>query len=57
MKSSADEIMTEVWQNRDEYVKAHRNDLNAICEDLKKRQAHPFGKLADRRKRQKTKVC
>lgn len=37
-----DEIIAEVWRNRDAYARRHRHDLDEIVADLRKRQeAHP----------------
>ncbi|MBI5723988.1 MAG: hypothetical protein HZA50_08530 [Planctomycetes bacterium] len=50
-----DEIITEVWRNRDEYAQAHHYNLNEIVDDLRKRQqAHPQ-RVVDRRVQRKTK--
>ena len=51
-----DEIIAEVWRNRDAYAKAHHNDLDKLVADLRRRQqAHPervvnrrAGQLAER---------
>lgn len=49
MKTS-DEIITELWQTRDQYVKRHRNSLDAMITDLQKRQQKPFSRLVDQRR-------
>ena len=49
-----DEIIAEVWRNRDAYVERHHHSLDEILEDLRKRQKNPHSKLVDRRKRRKT---
>lgn len=37
-----DEIIAEVWRNREAYAQAHHNNLDEIVADLRKRQqAHP----------------
>lgn len=37
-----DEIIEDVWRNRDTYAKEHHNDLDEIVADLRRRQqAHP----------------
>jgi len=37
-----DEIISEVWRNRDAYAKKHNHNLDRIVADLQKReQAHP----------------
>ena len=44
-----DEIIAEVWRNRDAYARAHHNNLDEIVDDLRKRQqAHPE-RVVDRR--------
>jgi hypothetical protein len=49
-----DEIIAEVWRNRDAYTQAHHNNLNEIVADLRKReQMHPH-RLVDRRVRRTT---
>ena len=46
-----DEIITEVWQNRDAYAARHHHNLREIVADLQKRQQRPFTLLVDRRHR------
>jgi len=37
-----DEIIAEVWRNRDAYVKEHQHDLKKIVEDLRQwEEEHP----------------
>lgn len=37
-----DDIIAEVWNNRDAYARKHNNNLDEIIADLRKReQAHP----------------
>jgi hypothetical protein len=43
-----DEVLSEVWKNREEYAREHGHDLRAIVEDLKKRQQTPFSRVIDR---------
>ncbi len=44
-----DEIIEEVWRNRDAYAKKHHNNLDEIVADLRKREkAHP-SQIVDRR--------
>ena len=46
----SDEIIREVWRNRDEYSAEHNCELSKIVTDLQKRQQRrPLSKLADRR--------
>ena len=44
-----DEIITEVWRNRDDYATEHHHDLAQIVDDLRRKQRHPHSKLVDRR--------
>ena len=46
-----DEIIEEVWRNRDEYVRRHHHDLDEIVRDLRRREQRPHSKVVDRRKR------
>ena len=45
-----DEIIAEVWRNRDAYAKEHGHDLEAIADDLRQRQEQHRDRLLDRRK-------
>ena len=45
-----DEIIEEVWRNRDAYVEKHHHNLDEILQDLQKRQKKNKIKLVDRRK-------
>jgi hypothetical protein len=48
-----DEIISEVWRNRDAYARAHNYNLDEIVADLRKReQAHP-DRIVDLRHRTK----
>ncbi len=44
-----DEIIAEVWRNRDSYAEKHHHSLAEIVADLQARQKMPACKLADRR--------
>ncbi len=44
-----DEIIAEVWRNRDAYVAAHHHSLEEIVSDLQRRQAKHRERLIDRR--------
>ena len=46
-----DEIIAEVWRNRDAYVEKHHHSLDEILNDLRKRQERTNSKLVDRRRR------
>ena len=44
-----DDIIAEVWRNRDAYAQRHNHNLDEIVADLRKReQAHP-DRIVDRR--------
>jgi len=49
-----DEIIEEVWRNRDAYVRRHGHSLDAIVADLRQRQKTPHSRIVDRRTRPKT---
>ena len=44
-----DEIIVEVWRNRDSYVAKHHHSLTEIVADIQTRQKRPDCKLVDRR--------
>ena len=44
-----DEIISDVWKNREEYAKKHKHNLHTIVCDLQNRQKQPFSELVDRR--------
>ena len=46
-----DEIIEEVWRNRDAYVREHHNDLDEIVADLQRREKTHPEKVVDRRPR------
>nr|VFK21241.1 MAG: hypothetical protein BECKLPF1236A_GA0070988_102943 [Candidatus Kentron sp. LPFa]VFK34660.1 MAG: hypothetical protein BECKLPF1236C_GA0070990_102893 [Candidatus Kentron sp. LPFa] len=45
-----DEIIVELWRNRDAYAAKHHHNLAEIVADLEARQKKPGCKLVDRRK-------
>ncbi|MBI3985807.1 MAG: hypothetical protein HY343_02720 [Lentisphaerae bacterium] len=45
-----DEIISEVWRNREALAKRHNHDLHAIVVEMQRRQQTPLSKLADRRR-------
>ena len=49
-----DEIIVEVWKNRDAYAARYNHNLREIVADLQKRQETPFSRLVDRRRRKTT---
>ena len=44
-----DEIIAEVWRNRDAYVEEHHHSLEEIVTDLRRRQDKHRERLIDRR--------
>lgn len=44
-----DEIIVEVWRNRDTYAARHHNNLKEMVADLRERQKRPGCKVVDRR--------
>ena len=50
-----DEIIAEVWRNRDAYAQKHHDSLAEMVADLMARQQRPGRRLVDRRSR--TKRC
>lgn len=48
-----DEIIAEVWRNRDSYAEKHHHSIAEIVADLQVRQKRPECKLVDRRDRTK----
>ena len=48
----SDDIIKEVWRNRDDYVEKHHHSLDEILQDLRKRQKMSNSKVVDRRKHQ-----
>lgn len=46
-----DEIIAEVWRNRDSYARTHHHDLNEIVVDLRKREKKHPERVVDRRAR------
>lgn len=47
--ASKDEIIAEVWRNRDAYAQAHHHDLDAMVADLRKREKEHPQRVVDRR--------
>ncbi len=46
-----DEVLAEVWRNRDAYVEEHHHSLEEIVSDLQHRQQKHRERLVDRRPR------
>ena len=43
-----DEILKEVWRNRDAFAKRHRYNLDAMVEELRRMERQSSHKLVDR---------
>jgi hypothetical protein len=43
-----DEIIREVWRNRDAFAKRHRYNLDAMVEELRRMERQSSNKLVDR---------
>ena len=51
-----DEIIAEVWRNRDSYAEKHHHNLAEMVADLQVRQKRAECKLVDRRDRTKASI-
>jgi hypothetical protein len=52
MKMKKNEILSEVWRNRDEFAKRHNYDLTKMVATLQEMEEHhPLSAVVDRRKR------
>lgn len=49
-----DEIISEVWRNRDAYARKHHYNLDKMVADLLKREKSHTGRIVDRRVHQTT---
>ena len=45
------EILEEVWRNRDEFAREHNYDLDAMVAALQEMEKHPLNKVVDRRQK------
>jgi hypothetical protein len=45
------EILEEVWRNRDEFAREYNNDLDAMVAALQEMEKHSLSKVVDRRRR------
>ena len=45
------EILEEVWRNRDEFARQYSYDIDAMVVALQEMEHHPLTRLVDRRKR------
>jgi len=44
------EILEELWRNRDEFAKRHHYDLDAMVKELRKLERHALGPVVCREK-------
>lgn len=42
------EILLEVWQNRDEFARRHHYNLDAMVAELQEMERHPWSTVVDR---------
>ena len=45
------EILEEVWRNRDEFAREYNNDLDAMVAALQEMEKHSPNKIVDRRRK------
>jgi len=50
------EILEEVWRNRDEFAREHNYDIDAMVATLQKMEKHPLSKVVDRRRKKPAKA-
>jgi len=50
------EILEEVWRNRDEFAREHNYDLDAMVAALQKMEKHPLTQIVDRRRKKPEKT-
>lgn len=50
------EILQEVWRNRDEFAKEHNYDLDAMVAALQEMEKHPLTRTVDRREQTSSKT-
>jgi hypothetical protein len=43
------ELLEEVWRNRDEFARKWKYDIDAMVAALQEMERHPHGRLVDRR--------
>ena len=46
----ADDILEEVWRNRDEFARRHNHDLGAMVAALREMERHPWTAIISREK-------
>jgi hypothetical protein len=45
------EILEEVWRNRDEFAREYNYDIDAMVAALQEMEKHPLNKVVDRRQK------
>jgi hypothetical protein len=55
MQTVYNEILQEVWRNRDEFAKEYRYNLDAMVAALQQMEKHPLTHTIDRRKQTEVK--
>jgi hypothetical protein len=50
------EILEEVWRNRDEFAREHNYDLDTMAATLQKMEKHPLTRIVDRRRKKPEKT-
>ncbi len=50
------EILEEVWRNRDDFAIEHNYDLDAMVAALQKMEKHPLTQIVDRRRKKPEKT-
>ena len=51
------EILEEVWRNRDEFAREHNYDLDAMVAALQEMEKPPLTKVVDRRRKKPEKTA
>jgi len=51
MTKRKNEIMEEVWRNRDEFAREHHYNLDEMVAALQEMEKHPLSKVVDRRRK------
>jgi hypothetical protein len=44
------EILEEVWRNRDDFARRHKYNLDAMVAELRKMERRPWGRIVSREK-------
>jgi len=51
------EILEEVWRNRDEFAREHNYDLDVMVAALQEMEKHPLTRVVDRRRKRPDKAA